>query len=138
MDGDNGKVALDKELNQLKEELASLRVAQVTNGAPAKLNKIREVRKGIARVLTILNQSVRASVRAEFKGARKALIPKDMRFKKTRAIRRRLSFAETHVLSSAAPSASKSKKFVKRTTLRASKKASGLKTRPYTVLPEKA
>lgn len=39
-----------------------LRVAKVTGGAPAKLAKIKVVRKSIARVLTVYNQTQKAKV----------------------------------------------------------------------------
>lgn len=60
---DKSKSELLSLLNELKGELASLRVAQVTGGAPAKLAKIKDVRKDIARVLTVANQTAKAKVR---------------------------------------------------------------------------
>lgn len=56
------KSALTSQLKELKTELQSLRVAQVTGGAPAKLAKIGVVRKSIARVLTVTNQLTKAKV----------------------------------------------------------------------------
>jgi large subunit ribosomal protein L35e len=50
------------QLKELKEELQSLRIAQVTGGAPAKLAKISVVRKSIARVLTVINQITKSKV----------------------------------------------------------------------------
>lgn len=52
------------QLKDLKEELQSLRIAQVTGGAPAKLAKIGTVRKSIARVLTVTNQITKSKVRS--------------------------------------------------------------------------
>lgn len=49
----------------------------------------RVVRKSIATVLTVLNQTQREHLRAHYKGKKYA--PLDLRHKKTRAIRRRLS-----------------------------------------------
>jgi large subunit ribosomal protein L35e len=49
-------------LTELKGELATLRIAQVSGGAPAKLAKIHEVRKNIARVLTVANQIAKSNV----------------------------------------------------------------------------
>lgn len=40
-----------------------LRVAKVTGGAPSKLAKIKTVRKSIARVLTVYNQTQKQKVR---------------------------------------------------------------------------
>eukprot|EP00397_Hematodinium_sp_SG-2012_P063552 GEMP01087981.1.p1 GENE.GEMP01087981.1~~GEMP01087981.1.p1 ORF type:complete len:123 (+),score=37.31 GEMP01087981.1:31-399(+) len=83
---------LMKELEDLKIELATLRVAKVSGGAQAKLAKICSVRKGIARVLTVYNQKNKSAAREQYKN--KKFVPKDLRPKKTRAIRRRLSSAQ--------------------------------------------
>lgn len=56
------KSELMSQLKELKEELQSLRIAQVTGGAPAKLAKISVVRKSIARVLTVINQITKSKV----------------------------------------------------------------------------
>jgi hypothetical protein len=66
-----------------------LRVAQVTNGAASKLGKIRLVRKNVARVLTTINQKAREAMSKDVKGLKR--VPKQLREKKTRAIRRALS-----------------------------------------------
>lgn len=66
-----------------------MRVAKVTGGAASKLAKIGIVRKSIARVLTVYNQTQKTRLR-EFLGKAKYL-PKDLRQKKTRAIRRALT-----------------------------------------------
>eukprot|EP00339_Tiarina_fusa_P029157 CAMPEP_0117041940 /NCGR_PEP_ID=MMETSP0472-20121206/29247_1 /TAXON_ID=693140 ORGANISM="Tiarina fusus, Strain LIS" /NCGR_SAMPLE_ID=MMETSP0472 /ASSEMBLY_ACC=CAM_ASM_000603 /LENGTH=123 /DNA_ID=CAMNT_0004753065 /DNA_START=16 /DNA_END=387 /DNA_ORIENTATION=- len=78
-----------KQLEDLKTELQQLRVAKVTGGAASKLSKIKIVRKSIARVLTVINQKKKNAVREAFKGKKYA--PLDLRNKKTRAIRRRLT-----------------------------------------------
>merc|ERR1712000_189217 len=80
---------LTKELQTLKNELVGLRVAKVTGGAPSKLAKIKEVRKGIARVQTVIHQTQKAHIRNFY--AQKKHVPIDIREKKTRAIRRRLT-----------------------------------------------
>ena len=49
----------------------------------------RLVRKAIARVLTVLSQTQRDSLKASLKG--KKYLPTDLREKKTRAIRRRMT-----------------------------------------------
>lgn len=84
-----GKEELLNQLKDLKQELAALRVAKVTGGAPNKLSKIKVVRKSIARVLTVINQNQKAALKEEFAG--KKYVPIDLRAKKTRAIRRRLT-----------------------------------------------
>ena len=80
---------LEKQLEELKTELAALRVAKVTGGAASKLSKIKVVRKSIARVLTVINQTQKAELRVFYKD--KDLMPLDLRFKKTRAIRKSLT-----------------------------------------------
>ncbi|KAK2080961.1 60S ribosomal protein L35-4 [Prototheca wickerhamii] len=83
------KTELLAQLKDLKQELAALRVAQVTGGAPNKLSKIKVVRKNIARVLTVVTENQRNALREAFKGKKHQ--PLDLRAKKTRAIRRRLT-----------------------------------------------
>lgn len=53
------KPELLKRIDELKTELHSLRVAQVSGGAPAKVANIRTVRKNIARIHTIISQITR-------------------------------------------------------------------------------
>lgn len=79
-------------LSKYKNELASLRVAKVTGGAATKLSKIRVVRKSIARTLTVYNQQQKAKLRERLAGSKYQ--PLDLRVKKTRAIRRRLTKEE--------------------------------------------
>lgn len=74
------------QLVELKQELASLKVQKVTKSA---VPQITVVRRNIARVLTVINANQRQSVRELYAG--KKLIPKDLRAKKTRALRRALS-----------------------------------------------
>merc|ERR1711918_51620 len=83
------KVDLTKQLDELKTELANLRVAKVTGGAASKLSKIKVVRKNIARVLTVINETQKGALRLFYAGLKYA--PLDLRVKKTRAIRRRLT-----------------------------------------------
>ncbi|KAM6930959.1 large ribosomal subunit protein uL29 [Xenentodon cancila] len=83
------KEELLKQLDDLKNELSQLRVAKVTGGAASKLSKIRVVRKSIARVLTVINQTQKENLRKFYKG--KKYKPLDLRPKKTRAMRRRLN-----------------------------------------------
>ena len=74
---------------------AQLRVAKVTGGAASKLAKIKVVRKSIARVLTVYNQTQKSKLREVYAG--KKFQPKDLRKKQTRAIRRALSPMEKAV-----------------------------------------
>ncbi|CAN6458521.1 unnamed protein product [Victoria cruziana] len=81
------KTDLLNQLKDLKAELALLRVAKVTGGAPNKLSKIKVVRLSIAQVLTVISQKQKAALREAYK--KKKYLPLDLRPKKTRAIRRR-------------------------------------------------
>merc|ERR1712091_745452 len=83
------KADLTKQLDELKTELANLRVAKVTGGAASKLSKIKVVRKNIARVLTVINETQKGALRQHYETMKYA--PLDLRPKKTRAIRRRLT-----------------------------------------------
>merc|ERR1712227_169228 len=74
--------------SELKTELVSLRVQKIACGNASKLARISTVRKSIARVLTVINHKTRANLRELYKGKK---LPLDMRAKKTRAIRRRLT-----------------------------------------------
>ncbi|KAI0695736.1 ribosomal protein L35 [Cytidiella melzeri] len=80
---------LSKQLLELKNELLTLRVQKIVGGSAAKLTRINTVRKSIARVLTVMNHKARQSLRDLYK--KKKYVPLDLRAKKTRAIRRRLS-----------------------------------------------
>eukprot|EP00659_Diplonema_papillatum_P005701 gene5701-8704_t len=80
------------ELTNLKTELASLRVAQVTGGPATKVSKISTTRKSIAKVLTVLNANQRTALRAVYRGRK--FKPVDLRKKQTRAMRRALTHNE--------------------------------------------
>merc|ERR550537_403029 len=111
---DKTKDELTAQLAQLKTELVELRVAKVTGGGPTKMGKIKEVRKGIARVNTVIRQTQRAHIRKFYAG--KKYVPIDVRQKKTRAIRRRLT-----------------KEQANKTTLRQAKKQTHFPLRKYAV-----
>ncbi|KAF7790807.1 hypothetical protein EIP86_001764 [Pleurotus ostreatoroseus] len=84
---------LSKQLVELKNELLTLRVQKIVGSNAAKLTKINSVRKSIARVLTVMNQKARQNLRELYK--KKKYTPLDLRPKKTRAIRRRLTKHES-------------------------------------------
>ncbi|XP_038934112.1 large ribosomal subunit protein uL29-like [Rattus norvegicus] len=86
------KEELLKQLDDLKVEPSQFRIAKVTGGAMSKLSKIRVLRKSIARVLTVINQIQKENLRKFYKG--KKYKPLDLRPKKTRAMRRRLTKLE--------------------------------------------
>ena len=83
------KEELLKTLAENRKHLAELHVAKVTGGAASKIAKIKAVRKSIARVLTVHNQQQKEGIRKAAAGSK--YISKDLRVKKTRAIRRALS-----------------------------------------------
>jgi ribosomal protein L29 len=49
-------------------ELIQLRTSKIAGGASTKLTRIHDVRKGIARVLTVINANQRAQLRLFYKG----------------------------------------------------------------------
>nr|CCQ18603.1 60S ribosomal protein L35 [Sycon ciliatum] len=83
------KEELQSQLTELKTELSQLRVAKVTAGAASKMAKIKLVRHSIARVLTVMTQTQRENLQKFYR--KKKHVPVDLRPKKTRAIRRRLT-----------------------------------------------
>lgn len=85
------KAQLESQLVELKQELSKLRVQNV-GSSTVKSTKIGDVRTSIARVLTVINLTQRDQLKEFYKG--KKYIPRDLRAKKTRAIRRRLSLHE--------------------------------------------
>lgn len=89
---DKSKEELLKTLSDLRKELAELHVAKVTDGAASKVAKIKGVRKSIARVLTVHNQQQKEGLRKAAAGSK--YLPKDLRAKKTRALRRALTTSE--------------------------------------------
>ena len=107
---------MSKQLLELKNELLTLRVQKIAGGSASKLTKMyvclrprgnafsrnitisATVRKSIARVLTVMNQKARQNLREYYKD--KKYIPLDLRPKRTRAIRRRLTKVRlyTHIV----------------------------------------
>merc|ERR1711974_355647 len=83
------KEELSKKLEELKNELATLKVAKVTGGAASKLSKIRVVRKDIARVYIVMHQKQKENLRKLYRS--KKYTPLDLRMKKTRAMRKGLT-----------------------------------------------
>ncbi len=80
----------------LRQELTTLRVGKVTgSGGAQKLGKIRNVRKSIARVLIVRNQTTKEHLRKLYHGKKSK--PKDLRQRKTRAIRRLLTPKEKSI-----------------------------------------
>ncbi|KAL9090863.1 MAG: hypothetical protein Q9165_005071 [Trypethelium subeluteriae] len=87
------KDELKSELERLKGNLVTLRTQKIAGGASSKLNQIHDVRKSIARVLTVINANQRHQLRLYYKN--KKYLPLDLRPKQTRAMRRRLTKEES-------------------------------------------
>lgn len=83
------KEELLTKLSEQRKELSELKVAKVTGGAASKIAKIKSVRKNIARILTVHNQQQKDGIRKASAGSK--YISKDLRMKKTRAMRRALT-----------------------------------------------
>ncbi|CAD8077622.1 unnamed protein product [Paramecium primaurelia] len=81
-----------KDLEKLKGELIQLRTVKVSAGNAQKLGRIGLVRKRIAKYLTVINEQRRNQVKSTTKNA--SNLPVDLRGKKTRAIRQRLTRSE--------------------------------------------
>jgi len=90
----SSKADLLAKLTELKTELAALRVAQVSNANASKVGKIKGVRKAIARVKTVITQTQRAELRKFY--ANSKYLPRDLRAKRTRALRRALTPEEKY------------------------------------------
>ena len=96
---------LQKNLTDLRTELASLRVNKVASGVASKLAKIRVVRKTVARHLTIINQKKRQELKDAFSSRANIKkyneenktsfsvnkLPKELRPRLTKSLRKRLS-----------------------------------------------
>merc|ERR1712151_1147595 len=83
------KDALTAKLAELRQELATLKVAKVTAQSASKLGKINVVRKDIAKVLTVINQTRKSELQKLYRG--KSVRPVDLKPRKTRALRKRLN-----------------------------------------------
>ncbi|KAK7226552.1 hypothetical protein V2G26_014555 [Clonostachys chloroleuca] len=68
---DKSKDDLTKQLGELKTELGQLRIQKVASSG-SKLNKIHDLRKSIARVLTVINAKQRAQLRLFYKNKKYA------------------------------------------------------------------
>ncbi|KAF2862826.1 50S ribosomal protein L35e [Piedraia hortae CBS 480.64] len=87
------KEELGKQLEELKKDLVQLRTQKIAGGAQSKLNRIHDVRKSIARVLTVINANQRHQLRIFYQ--KKKHLPLDLRPKQTRAQRRALTKEES-------------------------------------------
>lgn len=95
-----------------QKRLADLRVSKVSSQPQVKLTMIKQVRKNIAKYLTVLSEKRIDTARTAFK--KKRYTPVDLRQKKNRAFRRRLSPFES-----------------RKETLREAKRNQNLKLRKY-------
>ena len=106
------------DLKKLREELQTIRFSKVTGTAVSKLSKIKGLRKQIARILTIIRENKKqevisklltketkevvdgkeTSVSKTIKNLKMKHLPLDLRPKKTRAIRRKMTKFESKLL----------------------------------------
>ena len=106
------------DLKKLREELQTIRLTKVTGTAVSKLSKIKPLRKQIARILTIIRENKKTevisklltketkevvdgketSVSKTIKNLKMKHLPLDLRPKKTRAIRRKMTKFESKLL----------------------------------------
>ncbi|KAI9684793.1 MAG: 60S ribosomal protein L35 [Trizodia sp. TS-e1964] len=91
-----GKEELLKQIGEFKTELSQLRVQKIAGGATSKLNKIHDIRKSIAKVMTVIKAKQRGQLRNFYKG--KKYLPLDLRPKQTRAQRRALTKEEKAIV----------------------------------------
>ena len=98
-----------QELKKTREELQSIRFTKVSGTAVAKLSKIKSLRKSVARILTVINNNSKLKVIStlrkrtktgedgkqtevsDVKNLKLKHIPRNLRVKKTRALRRALT-----------------------------------------------
>ena len=90
-EGKTRKDLLDQ-LEELKNELITLKVSKATGNTGNKPAKIKIIRRSIARILTVINANERHELKKYY--SQKKYKPLDMRPKLTRAIRRNLSKSE--------------------------------------------
>ena len=106
------------DLKKLREELQTIRFTKVTGTAVSKLSKIKPLRKQIARLLTIIRENKKTEVISKLltketkevvdgkestvsktiKNLKMKHLPLDLRPKKTRAIRRKMTKFESKLL----------------------------------------
>ena len=106
------------DLKKLREELQTIRFTKVTGTAVSKLSKIKPLRKQIARILTIIRENKKsevisklltketkevvdgkeATVSKTIKNLKMKHLPLDLRPKKTRALRRKMTKFESKLL----------------------------------------
>ncbi|KAK1443594.1 60S ribosomal protein L35 like protein [Babesia gibsoni] len=84
-----------KQLEDLKQEYAMMRIQKVTVTSTSKLSQIGVIRKGIAKVLTVYNQRKKEEARKMYKSLKKT--PLNLRPKLTRAKRRALTTKQLHL-----------------------------------------
>lgn len=96
---------LKKLLEEYRKELVALRISKLTSAVGSRIGRIHGVRKGIARILTVINHNRRSQFKKVFKtrseirkfneesGTSYTLnrLPKQLRPRKTRALRRALT-----------------------------------------------
>ena len=80
---------LNKDLEEFRKNLSELRFNKVSASHQMKVSKLRTVRKDIARVLTTINTMKKDAAREKY--AKAKYMPLDLRAKKTRKLRRKMT-----------------------------------------------
>ena len=80
---------LNKDLEEFRKSLAEAKFNKVSASNQMKVSKLRTLRKDIARVLTVLNTMKKDQAREKY--AKSKYQPLDLRAKKTRKLRRKLT-----------------------------------------------
>ena len=104
---------LQAELKKMREELQGIKFSKVSGTSVSKLTKIKQLRRGIARALTVINtnskdnvvNNLRKRTRTDKDGKTEVVevrnlkakhLPKYLRAKKTRAMRRALTKSQAN------------------------------------------
>lgn len=83
---------LTKQLTEARQELSQQRIRSTASNRSKDSNKVKEARKNVARVLTVMNQKRKAEAIEAFRNKKHK--PLDLRPRLTRALRRKLTPAQ--------------------------------------------
>ncbi|XP_022643563.1 60S ribosomal protein L35-like isoform X3 [Varroa jacobsoni] len=83
------KEEFEKTIEELKNEMTTLRVAKMAGAPPSKVSKIGVIRRNLARIYTIMNEMKRENLIKFYRNKKR--VPLDLRLKRTRAQRRALT-----------------------------------------------
>ncbi|OIR58895.1 MAG: 60S ribosomal protein L35 [Amphiamblys sp. WSBS2006] len=84
---------LVEKLHELKKDLSSLRIQKNARGSEAKVSELRDAKKDVARVMTVLQEKKIAEATSMYRAGSKK-VPVSLRPRLTRAKRREMSAAQ--------------------------------------------